>query len=442
MNKFNQDFMKIMRFKELTRVQEDVLKQITKKRDLIVQSATGTGKTHAFLFAIAESIDLDLQQTQAVILAPTRELAMQTLDFAKDMQKIDDRVTIDLAIGGMENSRLEKKLGQQPHIIISTPGKFLDVLSWNTVRLDTVELLILDEMDMMLDYGFVEDVNKIASRFKNEANMLLFSATLPQAMRVFINKYLRNPIEILAKQDEMMKPRIEHILVNHRHRDLNDELLNLLTSINPLLAIIFCNTKLQAAETATFLRDYGIECLEIHGDLKDRRRKQVIREIKQAKVQYIVATDLAARGIDLPEISHVINLGLPGHDLSFYTHRAGRTGRSGREGYAISLVSNKEESSIRKLMKEGIQFQYKRIGKDGLEDARAFIQTRQKQESTDPAIVQILNRKDKKVKPGYKKKRKQQIEQIKNQKRRSQIQDEIRKQKKERAKEKQRNQDS
>lgn len=438
MNKFNQDFMKIMRFKELTRVQEDVLKQITKKRDLIVQSATGTGKTHAFLFAIAESIDFDKQQTQAVILAPTRELAMQTLDFAKDMQKIDDRITMDLAIGGMENSRLEKKLGQQPHIIISTPGKFLDVLSWNTVRLDTVEFLILDEMDMMLDYGFVEDVNKIASRFKNEANMLLFSATLPQAMRVFINKYLRNPIEILAKQDEIMKPRIEHILVNHRHRDLNDELLNLLTSINPLLAIIFCNTKLQAAETATFLRDYGIECLEIHGDLKDRRRKQVIREIKHAKVQYIVATDLAARGIDLPEISHVINLGLPGHDLSFYTHRAGRTGRSGREGYAISLVSNKEESSIRKLMKEGIQFQYKRIGKDGLEDARAFIQTRQKQESTDPAIVQILNRKDKKVKPGYKKKRKQQIEQIKNQKRRSQIQDEIRKQKKERAKEKQR----
>ena len=122
MNKFNQDFMKIMRFKELTRVQEDVLKQITKKRDLIVQSATGTGKTHAFLFAIAESIDFDKQQTQAVILAPTRELAMQTLDFAKDMQKIDVRVTIDLAIGGMENSRLEKKLGQQPHIIISTPG--------------------------------------------------------------------------------------------------------------------------------------------------------------------------------------------------------------------------------------------------------------------------------------------------------------------------------
>ena len=438
MNNFNKKFMRVMKFKKLTSVQEDVLKHIDKRRDLIVQSATGTGKTHAFLFAIAERINLDETQTQAVILAPTRELAMQILDFSKDMQKVDPRLRVDLAIGGMENTRLEKKLNQQPHIIISTPGKFLDVLSWKTVRLDTVELLILDEMDMMLDYGFVEDVNKIASHFKTEANMLLFSATLPQAMRNFINKYLRNPIEILSKQDEMMKPRIQHILINHRHRDINDELLNVLTSINPLLALIFTNTKVQAAETANFLREYGIDCLEIHGDLKDRRRKQVIREIKNTKVQYIVATDLAARGIDLPEISHVINLGLPSHDLSFYTHRAGRTGRSGREGYAISLVSTKEEASIRKLMKEGIQFDYKRIGKEGLEESRPFIQIRQRQQATDPEIVQILNRKTKKVKPGYKKKRQQQIEQIKSQKRRSKIQDEIRKQKKERAKRKQR----
>lgn len=433
MNKFNQDFMRIMKFKELTQVQEDVFTHIGKKRDLIVQSATGTGKTHAFLFAIAERIDLDLNQTQAIILAPTRELGMQILDFSKDMQKVDDRLKVDLAIGGMDNSRLQKKLSQQPHIIISTPGKFLDVLSWNVVRLDTVELVILDEMDMMLDYGFVEDVNKIASHFKNEANMLLFSATLPQAMRNFINKYLRNSIEILVKEDALMKPRIDHILINHRHRDINDELLNVLTSINPLLALVFTNTKIQASETANFLRQYGIECVEIHGDLKDRRRKQVIREIKNSKVQYIVATDLAARGIDLPEISHVINLGLPSHDLSFYTHRAGRTGRSGREGYAISLVSNKEEASIRKLMKEGIQFNYKRVGKNGLEEARPFIQVRTKQRSTDPEIVQILNRKTKKVKPGYKKKRQQQIQQIKSQNRRSQIQNEIRKQKKERA---------
>ena len=438
MNQFNKKFMRRMKFKQLTQVQEDVFKHINKNRDLIVQSATGTGKTHAFLFAIAERIDLDSKQTQAIILAPTRELAMQILDFTKDMVKIDPRLTVDVAIGGMDNSRLEKRMANQPHIIISTPGKFLDILSWNIVRTDTVELLILDEMDMMLDYGFIEDVNKIASHFKNEANMMLFSATLPQAMRSFINKYLRNSIEILVKEDQMMKPRIEHILINHRHRDINDELLNVLTSINPLLALIFTNTKVQAAETATFLREYGIECLEIHGDLKDRRRKQVIREVKNAKVQYIVATDLAARGIDLPEISHVINLGLPSHDLSFYTHRVGRTGRSGREGYAISLVSNKEEGAIRKLMTEGIKFNYKLITKDGLEDARPFVHTRQKQQSTDPAIVQILNRKTKKVKPGYKKKRQQQIEHIKSQNRRSQIQDEIRKQKKERAIKKQR----
>ena len=437
MNQFNKDFMKKMNFIKLTEVQEKVLAQIDKNRDLIVKSETGTGKTHAFLFALSEKIDLDTNYCQAIILAPTRELAMQIFDFSKAMQEVDGRLTIDLAIGGMDNSRLSKKMENQPHIIISTPGKFLDILSWKILRLDYVKQIILDEMDMMLDYGFIEDVNKIASHFKNESNFYLFSATLPQGLRAFINRYLRNPIEISISEDEKMKPRIEHILINHRHRDINDELLDLITSINPLLALIFTNTKVQAEETAAYLREYGIDCLEIHGGLKDRRRKQVLREIKNSKTQYIVATDLAARGIDLPEISHVINLGLPSHDLSFYTHRAGRTGRSGREGYAISLVSDKEESSIRKLMKEGIKFNFKRVSDNELVDARPFIHTRTRQKTVDPEIVQILNRKTKKVKPGYKKKRQQEIQKIQSQKRRAKIQEEIKKQKKERAKKKQ-----
>ncbi|CAM3572585.1 DEAD/DEAH box helicase [Erysipelothrix urinaevulpis] len=438
MNEFNQQFRKTMNFVKLTKVQEEVLEKVTLKRDMVVRSDTGTGKTHAFLFAIGERIDLELKQTQAIILAPTRELAMQIYDFAKDMQKVDDALTIDLAIGGMDNNRLQTKLEKQPHIIISTPGKFLDILSMKLIRLDYVQLLILDEMDMMLDYGFIEDVNSIANHFKNDTNLYLFSATLPHGLRSFIKRYLRNHLEITVEKDEMMKPQIDHILINHRHRDIHEELLNLITSINPLLGIIFVNTKDQAQEIARFLQEYGINCVEIHGGLQDRRRKQVLREIKNSKVEFIVASDLAARGIDLPEISHVINIGLPSHDLSFYTHRSGRTGRSGRQGYAISLVSDKDESAIRRLMKEGIHFEYKRVTEDGLVDARPFIHTRTRQKSVDPEVVKILNRKNKKVKPGYKKKRQQEIQRIQSQNRRAKIREDIRKQKKERAKQKQR----
>ncbi|WP_159648531.1 DEAD/DEAH box helicase [Erysipelothrix aquatica] len=437
MNNINKALIKKNGFKSLTSVQEKVLDQISKKRDLIVKSDTGTGKTHAFLFAILELIEVDLEQTQAVILAPTRELAMQIFEFSKDIMEIDDRYTIDLAIGGMDNSRLRSKLEKQPHILITTPGKLLDILSWNVIRMDYIKAFIVDEADMMLDYGFIEEVNTIASRIKDDAVFMLFSATIPQGLRAFIKKYLKNPIEVVS-EEEVLKPRIEHILINQRHRDMNEAVLDVLGSINPLLAIVFTNTKTQATEIAAYLRDYGIDCVEIHGDVSDRGRKQVISRIHSKKVRYIVATDLAARGIDLPEISHVINAGLPTHDLDFYTHRTGRTGRSGREGFAISIVGPKDQSSVTRLMKTGVNFEYKRIRDGQLDDVRPWYNIQKRTKQLDPEVVQILNRKNVKVKPGYKKKRKREIESLMQKKRRDMIRNEIREQKKERAKERQR----
>ncbi|WZU03024.1 C-terminal helicase domain-containing protein [Erysipelothrix sp. D19-032] len=219
---------------------------------------------------------------------------------------------------------------------------------------------------------------------------------------------------------------------------MNEAVLDVLGSINPLLAIVFTNTKTQATEIAAHLRDYGIDCVEIHGDVSDRGRKQVISRIHSKKVRYIVATDLAARGIDLPEISHVINAGLPTHDLDFYTHRTGRTGRSGREGFAISIVGPKDQSSVTRLMKTGVNFEYKRIRDGQLDDVRPWYNIHKRTKQLDPEVVQILNRKNVKVKPGYKKKRKREIESLMQKKRRDMIRNEIREQKKERAKERQR----
>ncbi|QIK70160.1 DEAD/DEAH box helicase [Erysipelothrix sp. HDW6C] len=441
MNLLNKKLFEKNNFKELTSVQSKVLKEISKKRDLIVKSDTGTGKTHAFLFAILELIDPNLVQTQAIILAPTRELAMQIFEFSKDIMEIEPLISIDLAIGGMDNTRLNGKVSKQPHILISTPGKLVDILSWNVLRLDYVKTLIVDETDMMLDYGFLEEVDGIASKLQNNALFMLYSATIPKGLRAFVKKYLNNPIEIVS-EEEVLKPRIEHILVNQRHRNMPEAVLDVLSVINPLLAIVFTNTKVQAVEVANYLRDYGIDCVEIHGDVSDRGRKQVISRINSKKVQYIVATDLAARGIDLPEISHVINAGLPNHDLDFYTHRTGRTGRSGREGFAISIVGPKDQSAVAKLMKQGFSFEYKRIKDGTLEEVRPFYNIQKRTKQLDPEVVQILHRKNVTVKPGYRRKRKMEIESLMQKKRRDMIRNEIREQKKERARARQKEKES
>lgn len=437
MNELNQKFQRHNRFKELTNVQTQVLKEIPKKRDLIVKSATGTGKTHAFLFAILELLEVEKQNTQAIILAPTRELAMQIDRFAKDVQNVDDRITIDLAIGGMDNTRLKRKLEKQPQILISTPGKMQEIINDNIIRLDSVKVLVIDETDMMLDYGFISEVDQIASRMLDHTIFMLYSATIPVGLKAFIKKYLKRPIDIDGQGEEALKPRIQHVLINQRHRSDEEAVLDVLSSISPLLAIVFTNTKQSAIAIAAYLRDYGIDCVEIHGDVSDRGRKQVVNRIHAKKVRYIVATDLAARGIDLPEISHVINVGLPSHDLSFYTHRAGRTGRSGREGMAISLVGPKDQSAVVRLMKQGISFDYKRIKDGTLQDVRPFYNIAKRQKQIDPEVAQILNRKDIKVKPGYKKARKAEIENLMRRKRREMIRAEIREQKKARAKAKQ-----
>ena len=420
MNQFNKQFKAHLGFESLSLVQEKVLKHANERDDLIITSATGTGKTHAFLFAIMERLDLSLMQTQAIILAPTRELAMQIMDFAKVMQNIDERLTLALAIGGMDNSRLQVEIERQPQIVIATPGKFMDILTWNSLRLDFVQICVIDEMDMMFDYGFIEDVDIIASHLQNETNIYLFSATLPKGLQNFVRKYLRSAQTIDVPTDKNMKPRIQHYLINTRHREPNKQLLDVITTINPLLCLVFANTIEEVESAADYLKSYGLACVSFHGDLESRRRKQILREIENSKVQYVIASDLAARGIDLPEISHVINLGLPSHDLDFYMHRAGRTGRSGREGFAISLVSNSDEQAIRKLMDRGIEFEFKQVAKEGLVDARSFVkaETRQFKQDYDPEIAQIVARKKKTVKPGYKKKQQQEIDRLNKRRRR------------------------
>lgn len=436
MKKITKEFMNLNKFESLTSVQKDVLENINKPNDLIVMAPTGTGKTHSFLFSILETVDPSVSETQSVILVPTRELGMQIYDFAVMIQKVEPLFTIDLAIGGMDNSRLKKKLARQPHILITTPGKFNDILSWSVLRVDTVKLLIIDEMDMMFDYGFVEEIDAISSRFLDKTRFLLFSATLPQGLNQFMKKYLRQPIQI-ESEEKRFQPKIEHMLIQRRHLSLEEGVLDVLTAINPSLVVVFANTKEAVINIAAYLREYGIDCVEIHGDVNDRARTQIVKKIRSGFVQYIVATDLAARGIDLPEISHVVNANIPTHDLSFYTHRSGRTGRTGRDGYCISLIDDSDQNAISRLISQDIEFKYYRITKNELVETRPFFNFEKRVRTLDPEVVSKLKRKKVKVKPGYKKKHKAEIEKLMNQKRREIIKTDIRRQKKERNKERQ-----
>lgn len=431
--------MKNAGFKVLTSVQEKVLSNVSKGKDMVVKSDTGTGKTHAFLFAIGEMIDASLEQTQAIIMAPTRELAMQIFEFAKDFKGTELPISVDLAIGGMDNTRLSKKIKKQPHILIATPGKMLDILNWNILRVDTVKLLVLDEMDMMFDYGFAEEVGTIASRLLDHTQYLLFSATLPKSFEPFIKRYLNRPM-IIESTEEKMKPRIKHILINKKHWSLEDSVQFVLSAIDPLVAIVFANRKEEVTSIAQHLKSNGFDCLEIHGGIDDRERRQVITRLKSGHIRYIVATDLAARGIDLPEISHVINANLPAHDLSFYMHRAGRTGRTGRDGQCISVVTSNDQNTVSRLLNQyNLHFEYMRIQGDALYSTRPFFNFERRQRRLDPEIQAKLKRTTVRVKPGYKRKHKLEIEKLMRRKRREVIRDDIRKQKKERNKERQKN---
>lgn len=433
MKQITKEFMKANHFKELTQVQKDVLDKISRKEDLIVLAPTGSGKTHSFLFSILETIDIESKTFQAVILAPTRELAMQIFDFSHEIKTVAPEFNIELAIGGMDNKRLIPRLETQPHLVVTTPGKFLDVLSTSALRLDTVRTLVIDEMDMMFDYGFVEDIDAIASRFQNSTRFMLFSATLPNGLNHFVNTYLRKPIRI-ESEEERFQPNIAHYLVQRRHLTLEEGVLEVLSAINPSLVIVFANTKDQVSSIARYLREYGISSVEIHGDVNDRQRTQIVKRIRSGQVQYIIATDLAARGIDLPEISHVVNANIPSHDLSFYTHRAGRTGRTGRDGICISLVDESDQNAISRLIQNNIDFKFKRVVNGQISDARAFFNFERRTKKLDPEVVSKLKRKKVKVKPGYKKKHKAEIEKLMQKNRREVIKKDIRRQKKERAK--------
>ncbi|NBK98183.1 MAG: DEAD/DEAH box helicase [Erysipelotrichia bacterium] len=432
-------FIALNKFVTPTQIQREVIPHALKGKDIIGISATGTGKTHAFLIPILERINVEEDKVQAVISAPTRELALQLYTRALDMNKACKGLRIKLITGGVDKQRMSEQLKVQPHIVIGTPGRMKDMfLNETTLRLDSASVFVVDEADMTLEFGFLEDIDAICSRMGSHLQMMSFSATIPEGLKPFLKKYMNNPIIVKVEDDLKFKPKIEHVLVPCKHLSYEEELLAVLKGFTPYVCLIFANTRSECSQVAKTLRENGYGVLELHGDLTSRARKSAMKSLTNLKESYVVASDIAARGIDIDGVSHVISLGFP-NEIDFYIHRSGRTGRAGKDGICYALYKKEDENIIRQLQVKGIGFKHREI-KNGewKELTPIFERKRKKEDPLEKEIAKMVNNKKKKVKPGYKKKRKEEVDKLKRKAKRSLIQSEIKAQAKERAKERQR----
>ncbi len=410
-------------FKEPTEVQERLIPAIQKGRSVIGQSQTGSGKTHTFLLPLINKIDATHNEVQVVVTAPSRELAEQLYQAAVQLaEKSDPAVIVQNFVGGTDKKRqLSKLTNTQPHIAIGTPGRILDLVNANGLLVHTAQYFVVDEADMTLDMGFLEDVDKMAGKMPDKLQMLVFSATIPESLKPFLKKYMENPLfEQIAPKD-VISPSIENWLISTKGRERIDIVYQLLTIGQPYLAIVFANTKAKVEEIADGLKSRGLKVATIHGDIPPRERKRVMRQIQNLEFQYVVATDLASRGIDIEGVSHVINAEIP-NDVEFFVHRVGRTGRNNMKGIAITLYAPSEENFVNDIEKIGVTFEPKTISKGEIKETydrqRREKRTDTAKDTLSPSLRDYVKKKKKNVKPGYKKKISREIKKNNQRKRR------------------------
>lgn len=399
-----------MGFVHTREVQAKVIPEIKAGRDLVVKAQTGSGKSHAFLLPLINAIQPDKDEVQVVITAPSRELADQLYQFSQDLIKpAGEAVRIENYVGGSNKEKQVQKLEQkQPHLAIGTPGRMLDMVSNHGLNIYTAQYLVVDEADMTLDLGFLREVDQLASRVGQSSQLLVFSATIPDKLKPFFKKYLNQPKFIYTESQSLIPDQVENWLIATKSKDRVDLIYDLLTLGQAYLALIFANTQDQVEAIAQALEERGLDCATLHGGLEARERKRVMRQIRNLDYQYVVATDLAARGIDIEGVSHVINAEIP-NDLDYFIHRVGRTGRNGLPGLAVTFYGPDEIEAVQYLEDRGINFVAKTIKNhevvdDKKHDHRQARKQVGKKKTYDPEIAGMVKKAKKKVKPNYKKK--------------------------------------
>lgn len=326
-----------------TEVQQKAIPVVLSGQDVIVRSETGSGKTFAFVLPILQKIDLSNDKVQTLVVCPTRELSMQVADETK---KIADPLDIKVCavFGGSNIDRQVSSLKKYPQIVVGTTGRIIDLIKRRALKIENTNFVVLDEADEMLDMGFRPDIENILSHTKKSRQTLLFSATMPMEVKELASKYLNNPkiVEIGTENEALNNIKQNYIYTDKKAK--KQVLAELFFSDIYLKTIVFVNTKAFAEDIEHFLRKNNIEAKAIHGDLRQNERKRILEGFKNGKFYILIATDVAARGLDIKNVEYVVNFDLP-HELEFYVHRIGRTARAGKSGEVINIITSLEQFS-------------------------------------------------------------------------------------------------
>lgn len=336
-----------MGFEEPTPIQERAIAPALRGQDLIGQAQTGTGKTAAFGIPLIEKMGQNQDKVQGLVLTPTRELAIQVAEELNKIAQYTDIHTLPI-YGGQDMERQLRALKKRPQIIVATPGRLKDHMQRRTIRLDGLRMIVLDEADEMLNMGFIEDIEEILEATPASRQTLLFSATMPRAIQSLSQRFLRTPAMISIQAKEVTVPLVEQYYVELQDRQKFDVLCRLLDIQSPELAIVFGRTKRRVDELAEGLKKRGYAAEGIHGDLTQAKRDSVIRQFRDGSTEILVATDVAARGLDISGVTHVYNFDIP-QDPESYVHRIGRTGRAGQSGTATTFVIPREMDHLRTI---------------------------------------------------------------------------------------------
>lgn len=339
-----------MGFEEATPIQSQAIPVILEGKDIIGQSQTGTGKTAAFGIPLLERINPEDRRLQALILCPTRELAIQVSEEFRKLLKYKDNIRVLPIYGGQPIDRQIAALRKGTQVVIGTPGRVMDHMRRRTIKAETVQMMVLDEADEMLDMGFREDIETILVKIPKEHQTLLFSATLSPEILDITKRFQKNPEFIKIVRKELTVPNIEQYYFDVKEKTKLDALCRIIDVYDPKLAMVFCNTKKRVDDLVEMLQGRGYFAEGLHGDLKQAQRDKVMQKFRNGTIEILVATDVAARGIDVDDIDVVFNYDVP-QDEEYYVHRIGRTGRAGKAGKAFTFCVGKEIYKLRDIMR-------------------------------------------------------------------------------------------
>lgn len=339
-----------MGFEELSPIQEQSIPHLMEGKDLIGQAQTGTGKTAAFCLPLLEKIDLDDKSLQAMILCPTRELSVQVAEELGRLGQYYKKLTVLPVYGGAPIDRQIRALRNQVQVVVGTPGRVLDHMRRKTLKLDKISYFVLDEADEMFAMGFRDDMATVIEALPEDVQKVFFSATMAEPIRRFASKYLKSPVMVQMVHKELTVPKVEQAYFELKEYMKTEILTRLIDIHNPKLGIVFCNTKKKVDELTADLQAKGYSADALHGDLKQQQRDSVMHKFKKGTVDLLIATDVAARGLDVDDVDLVINYDMP-QDEEYYVHRIGRTARAGREGIAFSFIAGKDIYKLRDIQR-------------------------------------------------------------------------------------------